>query len=409
MPVFNTIGYFLDLFALLPIALLLYYAMPRAWAQKLLLILLGVGLLAALAPRLALFYLGFWTVVALLQGGLSALRTGGPRRIGLAMAIVLLLAPLELWKLFPDEFLAYYNVYLNAFISALYAPLGLIDLVKAVVIPIGISFSTFRAIDLLVQTHLGVVARQRWLDIFAYGFFPPIQVVGPVAEYREVSLGFDEPKRASLENLREGTKRILIGLFKLYALSYPLSGSADLLAGLETTSAVMLWCRLGLFTWYFYLNFAGFSDIAIGSARLLGFTLAENFDRPFFQQGPQQYWNHWHMSLTRFAQRNVFVPAGGYRARTQYRAIFATMLVIALWHDLSIGMVIFGLYHAMGIALQRAWESSRPRRSRDTPEAFVAPFLRGFGTYVFVGLSFPLLVVPSTELASFYLALVGVH
>ena len=115
------------------------------------------------------------------------------------------------------------------------------------------------------------------------------------------------------------------------------------------------------------------------------------------------------MSLTRFAQRNVFVPAGGYRARTQYRAIFATMLVIALWHDLSVGMLIFGGYHAGGIIGQRLWQarSGTPLSTRVGP--LPSAFARGLGTYVFVGLSFPLLVIPSAELSTYYLALLGIH
>ena len=79
--------------------------------------------------------------------------------------------------------------------------------------------------------------------------------------------------------------------------------------------------------------------MAIGTARLLGFKLAPNFNNPYLKTNPQDFWNSWHMSLTRFAQRNVFVPMGGMRARTQYPAIVATMMVIALWHDLSIPLV----------------------------------------------------------------------
>ena len=101
--------------------------------------------------------------------------------------------------------------------------------------------------------------------------------------------------------------------------------------------------------------------MAIGSARLLGFRLAPNFNNPYLKTNPQDFWNSWHMSLTRFAQRNVFVPMGGMRARTQYVAIVATMMVIALWHDLSIPLVIFGLYHSAGLVSHRVWVVATPR------------------------------------------------
>ena len=100
--------------------------------------------------------------------------------------------------------------------------------------------------------------------------------------------------------------------------------------------------------------------MAIGCARIFGFRLAPNFNNPYLKTNPQDFWNSWHMSLTRFAQRNVFVPMGGMRARTQYVAIVATMMVIALWHDLSIPLVIFGIYHSTGLVLHRLWTARRP-------------------------------------------------
>jgi D-alanyl-lipoteichoic acid acyltransferase DltB (MBOAT superfamily) len=409
MPEFNTIGYFLNLFVLIPFALLLFFAMPTTWAQKLVLIFLGIFLLATLAPRLALFYLCLWTLVWLIQQGLPGLPKGASRRLGLAAAIIFLLTPLVWWKLYSASFLAYYNLYFNALTSHLSSSLGLIDLIKPVIIPLGISFSIFRAIDLLVQTHIGALGRQRLIDVFTYGFFPPILVVGPVSEYLEVTDDYAQPKRYSASDIREGCKRILIGLFKLYILAFPLSASANVLAGINSAPVWMLWYRLGLFAWFLYLNFSGFSDLAIGCARMMGFSLKENFDKPFFQTGPQQFWNHWHMSLTRFAQRNVFVPAGGYRRRTQYRAIFVTMFVIALWHDLSIGMLIFGLYHATALVLQRWWEGRRPRGRKVAPDPRALSLAKGFGTFVFVALSFPLLVVPKAMLLHYYLSLLGIR
>ena len=126
-------------------------------------------------------------------------------------------------------------------------------------------------------------------------------------------------------------------------------------------SPLEYWLELAIFAWYFYFNFSRLLDMAIGSARILGFRLAPNFNNPYLKTNPQDFWNSWHMSLTRFAQRNVFVPMGGMRAQTQYVAIFATMMVIALWHDLSIPLVIFGLYHSAGLIIHRRWVAGHPR------------------------------------------------
>ena len=158
-----------------------------------------------------------------------------------------------------------------------------------------------------------------------------------------------------------------------------------------------------MFAWYFYFNFSGFSDMAIGCARVFGFRLAPNFNNPYLKTNPQDFWNSWHMSLTRFAQRNVFVPMGGMRARTQYVAIFATMMVIALWHDLSIPLVIFGLYHSAGLILHRWWVGRHPVPvDRGVPRR-VGAWLLFFGFYL---ISLPLLMVDLSSLPDFYARLV---
>jgi D-alanyl-lipoteichoic acid acyltransferase DltB (MBOAT superfamily) len=139
--------------------------------------------------------------------------------------------------------------------------------------------------------------------------------------------------------------------------------------------------------------------MAIGSARLLGFKLAPNFNNPYLKTNPQDFWNAWHMSLTRFAQRNVFVPMGGMRARTQYAAIVATMMVIALWHGLSIPLVIFGLYHSAGLVSHRVWVSRHPVPSP-------RPLLRRIGANVvfliYFLISLPLLELHLSQLGTFY-------
>jgi len=129
-----------------------------------------------------------------------------------------------------------------------------------------------------------------------------------------------------------------------------------------------VWMALLVFSWSFYFNFSGFSDLAIGIACLFGFKLKSNFNHPFFSRNIRTFWANWHMSLTRFAQRNVFIPLGGMRKRTQYVAIVGTMIVIALWHGLSFGFVLFGLYHSFGLCIHRFCENYSTQMRKDVVE-----------------------------------------
>jgi alginate O-acetyltransferase complex protein AlgI len=184
-----------------------------------------------------------------------------------------------------------------------------------------------------------------------------------------------------------------------------LAPSASIFQSYQNESVLVIWFYLFMYTWFFYLNFAAFSDMAIGFARLFGFKLKENFSFPFQQKNIADFWNSWHMSLSRFAQRNVYVPMGGYRQQTQYFAILATIMVIALWHDLTLGMLLFGLYHGVGLLAHRFYSSRRSDSGHAT--GTVSAVGRMVATYVFVTGSFPLLVLPLEQAMQFYRALFG--
>ena len=109
------------------------------------------------------------------------------------------------------------------------------------------------------------------------------------------------------------------------------------------------------------------------------------------------------MSLSRFAQRYAYVSLGGYRAKTQYIAILGTIFIIALWHNISWGMIVFALYHGAGLIIHRLYSQKKHEHS----DSLVMNWLKILGTYLFVTLSFPLLVIPLEQAAGFYLSLVG--
>lgn len=397
--------YFSDLLALALVVLPAYYLLPWARARQALLAITGAYLIFLIAPRLLLFYLLFWTLVFVLQHAATRFRDHPAGWVWTSVLVSSALTPMLVWKLAPEWSVTQFNLKFNTAVSDLNSWLGAIDRVRDLILPIGLSFATFRAIDQIIKVRLEILDPLPPLKQLAFGFFPPVQVIGPVIEYTEIEDGLDRRKRFDPNDVVSGALTIALGAIKVFGCAYVLRSSSEVFR-LETYdgSPWQYWVELALYAGYFYFNFSGFSDMAIGGARLFGFRLAMNFNNPYLKTNPQDFWNSWHMSLTRFAQRNVFVPMGGMRARTQYFAIAATMMVIALWHDVSVPLVIFGAYHAAGLIAHRWWVSGHPVPSPRPLASRIGANLIFFAYYL---LSLPLLLLSLSDLPEFYGRLVA--
>ena len=396
----NPFVYFSDLLALLVVVLPAYYLLPWPKARQGLLAITGAYLIFLIAPRLLLFYLAFWALVYLLQRGATLFRDRRASWVWTSTLIGTALTPMLVWKLAPEWAVTQFNLQLNTVVDDANSWLGAIDRIRDLILPIGLSFATFRAIDQIIKVRLEIIDPLPPLRQAAFGFFPPVQIIGPVIEYTEVEDGLERRARFDPNDVVSGALTIAIGAVKVFGCAYVLRSSADVFQ-LATHDGDwwQYWLELALYAGYFYFNFSGYSDMAIGFARLFGMKLAMNFNNPYLKTNPQDFWNSWHMSLTRFAQRNVFVPMGGMRARTQYFAIAATMMVIALWHDVSLPLVIFGIYHAAGLITHRWWLTRHPVPSPRPLDRRVGANLIFFVYYL---LSLPLLLLPLSELHTFY-------
>ncbi len=402
----SAFDFFADFFALCLVLVPLFYVLPWAWARRTLLTLAGAYLLVLVAPRLALFYLAFWVAVATLQ---RVVAWSGEHKWGphvLSISILATLAPMVLWKLRPASFTISFNVFLNNRLWQISNVAGTIDSIRPIILPIGLSFATFRAVDLLVQSFLGTIPRQPLGHVLFYGFFPPVQVIGPVIEYSEVYAQSQKTEGLKLEDYRAAFTQVIVGVLKVFVLAVPLASSSDVLVLYKTNGALVLWIELFMYTWFFYLNFSGYSDLAIGTARLFGFRLKPNFSRPFTRTNPQDFWNNWHMSLTRWARRNVFVPLGGMRQRSQYLAIAATMMTIALWHDITVPLVIFGTYHSCALIGARLLNQVRPAATEPSRWLSIG---KATLVFVYVAVSIPMLTLHLGQLGHFYSALLGLR
>lgn len=399
-PEYNSTSFFIDLLALCFVLVPLMAFITNEKARQAVLALSGAYLLYFIAPRLVLFYTIFWLAVFILQRVIAYTNEKKISNATFWICLVGILSPMIIWKLNYEEFSTAFNLITNEGVRLLTPDIiWNIDMARAIIIPIGLSFATFRAIDLLVKTWVGKFAGLSPLKVFYYGFFPPIQIVGPIIELEEI----EKQKKATPEDIYHGLLRIAFGLIKVLLIAAVLQKSAVIFQSYDTAATIKVWGFLFIYTWFFYLNFSGYSDLAIGVSRLIGFKLKENFCFPYFRRNISEFWNNWHMSLSRFAQRYAYVPLGGYRAKTQHIAILGTIFIIALWHDISWGMVIFALYHGAGLIAHRVISN----KNKEKENNIFVNWTKILITYLFVTLSFPLLVMPLESAGHFYLSLVG--
>jgi len=406
IPVFDSFEWFASLLALLVVLVPLTRWVGHGWARRALFALTGAYLLFLIAPRLALFHVAFWLVVAALQPVVAAT---GERRHGLWVlwgALGVTLVPLVLWKVQPVDFVIDFNVWTHRLVSLPGSWFESLDFTADVIAPIGLSFSPFRAADLLIKANLGLVDRLDPGRVLAYGLFAPLLVVGPIASYDEVAKTVEAPVPLTHERVTDGVSRILVGLFEVFVIAYLLDWSGDVFATYEYNEAWRIVVALAAFTLFFYVNFAGYSDLAIGAGTLLGANLRPNFDRPYLQTDPTAFWNSWHMSLTRFLRTNVFTPIAAGRANRQSFAIAVTMMLIALWHAVSWATVVFGAYHAISLIAHRQLQKRHTGHAPLNPRS-ARRVLRSIGVFWWFGLSLPLLQLSLDDAIDFYRAMIG--
>ena len=403
IPSYDSFDWFSSLIPLLVVLVPLLLVVRLGGARRAVFVLSGLYLLYLVAPRLALFHLLLWAVIAVLQPIVSAT---GERKYGLWVlwgALAVTLAPMIAWKVWPIDFVINMNVWTNAVFRRSSDLVEAIDFTAQIVAPIGLSFSSFRAADLLIKSNLGLVDRLTPGRVLGYGLFPPLLVVGPIASYDETEATLEHRVPIDTDRALRGCLQILAGLFKVFVLAYLLSWSTDIFVLYGDNPPWRIWVSLVAFTWFFYVNFAGYSDMAIGAGRLLGADLRPNFDSPYFTTTPAEFWNRWHISLTRFLRTNVFTAMVGRRANRQYAATTVTMVLIGLWHSVTWASAVFGLYHAAFLVGHRMVERRRPASS-DAVWRFVKPVF----VFFWFGLSLPLLRLDLADAVDFYGSLVGV-
>jgi alginate O-acetyltransferase complex protein AlgI len=224
-------------------------------------------------------------------------------------------------------------------------------------LPIGISFFTFQALSYIADVFQHrVIAARRLIDFGMYHSLFPQLVAGPIVRYVEIEAQVIK-RPLLLEHAAEGVYRFSLGLGKKLLIADPMGGIADMAFAMpqhELATAVA-WLGLLAYTLQIYYDFSGYSDMAIGLGKLLGFDFPENFDQPYRSQNITEFWRRWHMTLSRWFRDYLYIPLGGNREgpwRT-YRNLLLVFFLCGLWHGAGYTFIIWGLYHGALLVLER--------------------------------------------------------
>lgn len=339
------------LFAFLPLVLGLYFAVrgPRLKnvvlvAASLLFYFWGEGFFVLLVLGLALLNYAFALALSRMPDS-----DGARRRWLLTLAIVADLGVLVYFKY--SAFLAQNLAFalgprLGSHLGSWHAYLLL-----------GISFFTFHAVSYVVDVYRRTSsARRNPLEVILYFVFFPQLIAGPIIRYKDVAEQLSA-RRVTLEDFAYGVRRFVVGLAKKVLIANTLGGPVDRVFAADPgqLSQPVAWFAVLAYSLQIYFDFSGYSDMAIGLARMFGFRFLENFNFPYVAGSIREFWHRWNISLSRFMRDYLYIPLGGNRvaAWKVYRNLVVVFLLCGLWHGAKWTFVIWGLIHGTFMILER--------------------------------------------------------
>jgi alginate O-acetyltransferase complex protein AlgI len=241
-------------------------------------------------------------------------------------------------------------------------------------LPLGISFFTFEFIHYAADRRAAKTEAGSFAEYLAFILFFPTMVAGPIKRFQDFLPAIRQPSTRWSSDWERGITRILSGLVKKFVIADVMTSLTVHLNATEITTAQRWVLPIWLLAYaiQIYMDFSSYSDIAIGSARLFGLRVKENFDWPYLQSNLSLFWSHWHMSLTKWLTDYVFIPLGGSRVSSIkiYRNLLITLLISGFWHGAGLHFIVWGLWHGLALIIHRWWSHRFPNLAAST-----SPFL----------------------------------
>ena len=268
------------------------------------------------------------------------------RRLAITVGIAVPLLILAFFK--------YTNFFLDSFSSAF----GIENMRSLnIILPVGISFYTFQSMSYTIDVYRKKIKPAKLLDVALYISFFPQLVAGPIVKAQDFLPQLEQDRRVTLKGLEAGLQIFIMGMFKKIVLADRLSVFVDdVFAAPAAYSSLTVILAVISYALQIYFDFSGYSDMAIGCARCMGYDLQRNFNLPYLSKNPSEFWKRWHISLSTWLQEYLYIPLGGNRkgkTRT-YINLMLTMILGGLWHGASWTFVIWGTLHGLALCVHKA-------------------------------------------------------
>ncbi|MEO8760665.1 MAG: MBOAT family protein [Bacteroidia bacterium] len=334
----------------LPVFFTVYFLLP-SFLKNYFIVLASVLFYAWGAPQFIFILLG--TIVFNFYAAhlLIKLKPGSQKKYLLVISIIVNLSLLLYFK------------YANFFVdntNALLQSFGMQSLkVLRIALPIGISFFTFHQLSFIIDVYREVKPPMKKLSDYAlYILLFPQLIAGPIIRYNEISDQIEgRDKKFNVDEILIGFLRFAIGLAKKVLIANVLGKEADRIFALPENelSFVLSWMGAITYTFQIYFDFSGYSDMAIGLARMMGFRFPENFNYPYIAQSITDFWRRWHISLSRWMRDYLYIPLGGNKVSDArlYFNLWVVFLISGLWHGAEWTFILWGAYHGFFLAIER--------------------------------------------------------
>ena len=329
----------------LPVVFAVHCIVPSMRVRNVLLILASLAFYSYGEPVLVVLMV----VSTLVNWGLGLLV--GPRQGGrgsskamLALAVIVNLGFLCVFK------------YADMLVGSVNAIAGTSIPLPQIALPIGISFYTFQALSYVIDVYRGDADAQRnYLRVLLYISFFPQLIAGPIIKYHDVADQIAH-RRVTVEGVALGLRRFCVGLAKKVLIANTMAVAVDGIFGatLSSVNITAAWIAAIAYLFQIYFDFSGYSDMAIGMARMFGFEYKENFDHPYASASVKEFWRRWHISLSTWFKEYLYIPLGGNR-KGRPRAVVNKLIVFflcGLWHGAAWTFVVWGLIHGIFLLLE---------------------------------------------------------
>ena len=353
----------------LAVITLLYYILPDRF-QRPLLLLASLAFIGSFSVPFLLFAVVFSAVNYLFGIWINAFKSA-PRKKFLYFTSVFINIGLLIFFKYSNFFVENLNFLLRSFSARETIPL------LSVLLPLGISYYTFQCLGYMYRVYKGIEEYEKRFDVFMiYNLFFPKFISGPIEKSNSFLPQLQQGKQWNNEDISAGLHLLLFGFFKKLAIADTLGLIINQVYGnvFEYTGLTLIMTYL-LQPFYIYFDFSGYTDIALGSARLLGFKLTDNFNRPFFSENVSTFWRRWHISLTAWCNEFIFMIVLYKRRKWKNwgsaYAVFLAFFIIGIWHGPRWNFIILGIIQALAINYEFFTRRSRIKLAKKLPAGLV--------------------------------------